>query len=62
MKSTRFARPTRMIAGLLTGLLFAISAVPLGAQPASESRPGHGFGPVYAAAHEVTIDRHYDQL
>jgi hypothetical protein len=40
---------------LLSGLLFAVVALPLGAQPASESRPGRGFGPVYDAAHEITI-------
>lgn len=50
-----FTKATRLIAGLIIGLLFAISAVPLGAQPASETHPGHGFGPVYNAAHEITI-------
>jgi hypothetical protein len=56
MRCTRFTKPTRMIVGLLTGLLFATMAVPLGAQPASESRPGLGFGPVYDAAHEITVN------
>lgn len=46
---------TRMIAGLLTGLLFAILAVPLGAQTAPESRAGRGFGPAYDAAHETIL-------
>ena len=45
----------QLFAGLLLGLLFATMAVPLGAQPASVSRPGRGFGPVYDAAHEITI-------
>jgi hypothetical protein len=55
MRRTRLTKNTRMIAGLLAGLLFAIPAVPLGAQPASETRPGQGFGPVYDAAHEITL-------
>ena len=46
----------RMIARLLTGLTFAILAVPLVAQPATEVRPGQGIGPVYDAAHEVTLN------
>jgi hypothetical protein len=39
-----------MIAGLLCGLLFAISAVPLGAQPAPTARP------YYDIAKEVTLN------
>jgi hypothetical protein len=45
-----------MIAGLLTGLMFAILAVPLVAQPATEVHPGHGIGPVYDVSHEVTLN------
>jgi hypothetical protein len=56
MKHFRITRPTRLIAGLLSGLLFALVALPLGAQPASQSRPGRGFGPVYDAAHETTLN------
>src|SRR5271168_1340473 len=56
MRRTRLTKPiTTMTAGLLAGLLFAILAVPLGAQPASGTRVGHGFGPVYDAAHEITL-------
>jgi hypothetical protein len=44
-----------MIAGLLTGLLFAVLAVPLGAATAPESRVGRGFGPAYNAAHETIL-------
>ena len=55
MSRNCLTKPTRTIAGLLTGLLFAILAVPLGAQPAPESRVGHGFGPLYDAAHETTL-------
>jgi len=45
-----------LFAGLLSGLLFAVVALPLGAQPASETRAGRGFGPVYEAAHEITVN------
>jgi Flp pilus assembly protein CpaB len=47
---------SRRIAGLLSGLLFAILAIPLVAQPATEVHPGLGIGPVYDAAHEVTLN------
>ena len=56
MRRTRLTKPIRMIAGLLAALLFAILAVPLVAQPASETRVGHGFGVVYDAAHEITLN------
>ena len=52
----------RMIAGLLSGLLFAILAVPLVAQPATEVHPGQGIGPVYDAAHEVTLNGIIQQI
>jgi hypothetical protein len=59
MRRTRLTKPTRILilttTGLLAGLLFAILSVPLGAQPASETRVAHGFGPVYDAAHEITL-------
>jgi hypothetical protein len=45
-----------LIAGLLTGLLLAITAVPLGAQPASETHSGQGLGSAYDAAHEITVN------
>jgi hypothetical protein len=47
---------TRLIAGLLSGLLFATMAVSLDAHAASESRAAQGFGPVYDAAHEITFE------
>ncbi len=47
---------TRLIAGLLSGLLFATMAVSLDAHAASVSRHGQGFGPVYDAAHETTFE------
>jgi len=55
MSRNRWTKPIRMIAGLLVGLLFAISAIPLGAQPVPETR-GRGFGPVYDKAHEITVN------
>ncbi|MGA8866900.1 MAG: hypothetical protein WB510_08020 [Candidatus Sulfotelmatobacter sp.] len=56
MRRNCFTKPTRIFAGLLTGLLFAILAVPLGAATAPKTRPGQGFGPVYDAAHETTLN------
>jgi hypothetical protein len=47
---------TRLIAGLLSGLLFATMAVSLDAHAASVSHPAQGFGPVYDAAHETTFE------
>jgi len=61
MKHFRFTTPP-MIAGLLCGLLFATVAVPLGAQPASETRPASGFGPAYNAAHEITLNGTIQQV
>ncbi len=49
MRRTCLKKPVRMLAGLLTGLLFAALAVPLGAQPASEAHP------YYDQAREVTL-------
>ena len=58
MRRTRMTKSTPTFAGLpvlFAGLLLAIFATPLGAQPASETRVGHGFGVVYDAAHEITL-------
>lgn len=55
MSRNRSTKPIRTIAGLLIGLLFAISAIPLGAQPVPETR-GRGFGVTYDAAHEITFN------
>ncbi len=55
MMSSRLTKPARMIAGLLTGLLFAILAAPLGAKTVPDSRAGQGFGPAYDAAHEIIL-------
>jgi hypothetical protein len=59
MRRSRLTKPicirTLTTAGLLAGLLFVVLAVPLGAQPASETHVGQGFGPVYDAAHQITL-------
>jgi hypothetical protein len=55
MRRFRFTQTTLLIAGLCA-LIFATLAVPLGAQPASETRTGSGIGPVYDAAHEITVN------
>jgi hypothetical protein len=55
MRRSRLPHSTRMIVGLLIGLL-TILTLPLTAQPASETHASvRGFGPVYDAAHEVTL-------
>lgn len=55
MRRNRLTKATPLIAGLLTGLLLAILAVPLSAETARPSHPLRGFEPAYDAAHEVTI-------
>ena len=57
MRCNCFTKPTRIFAGLLTGLLFAILASSTRRRrrrpkPARDS----GFGPVYDAAHETTLN------
>jgi hypothetical protein len=49
MHLSRLTKPTRLIAGLLCGLLLAILAVPLGAQPASTT---HAY---YDVTKEITV-------
>jgi hypothetical protein len=62
MRHTCLKKPARMIAGLLTGLLIAVVAVPLGAQPAPETSAGRGIGPVYDGTHEVTLNGTIEQV
>ena len=54
MRRHYLKQPIRMIAGLLTGLLFAIQAVPLHAQPA-HSGAQHPLVLGYDKAHEITL-------
>src|ERR1700691_5191074 len=56
MRRSRVTQAVPLIAGLLLSLLLATLAVPLGAQPASTTPVAKGFGPVYDAAHEITLD------
>ena len=56
MSRTDFTKPARRFAGLLTGLLFASSMIPLPAHAVTTTRPGQGFGAVYDAAHETTVN------
>jgi hypothetical protein len=44
------------LSGLLAGLLLAILAIPLNAQPVRASHPGRGFSSGYDAAHEITLN------
>ena len=55
MRCTRLTKSIPMSAALLIGLLIAACAIPLCANPAAESRPAQGLGPVYDAAHETTL-------
>ena len=54
MKCSRITHPVPILAGLFTGLICALLAIPLGAQ-APESHAGRGFGPAYDAAREKTL-------
>jgi hypothetical protein len=55
MKCSRITNPVPILAGLLTGLICAVLAIPLGAQAAPESHAGRGFGPAYDVARETTL-------
>jgi hypothetical protein len=55
MHPRRLTTLARVFAGLLSVLLFATLAIPLGAQVASESHAGRGFGLGYDVAHETTL-------
>ncbi len=54
MNRSRFNTPIPLIAALIA--LLAIVAVPLTAQPADQAQAAKGIGPVYDAAHEITLD------
>lgn len=56
MRQKCFTMPDRVVAALMTGLLFAILSIPLQAQPTVQSHPGHGFGPAYDAKRETTLE------
>ncbi len=56
MRRRYFLNSNLMVAALLSGLLLATLSVPLNAQPAVQTRPTHGFGPAYDAAHETTLE------
>ena len=49
MRRTCLTKPARILAGLLTALLFAVVTIPLTAQPAGESHP------YYDKTQEVTV-------
>jgi hypothetical protein len=62
MKHFRITKPNLRIAGLLSGLLFAILAVPLSATTKAEPHPARGFVKSYNAAHEVTVNGTVQQV
>jgi hypothetical protein len=56
MRRTYMTKPARIIAGLLTGMLFAVVTIPLGAQTAADSRAQHPLASAYDKAHEITLN------
>lgn len=56
MRCTRLKIPARMIAGLLTGLLFAIVPLQPSAQTAADSRTQHPVKFGYNKAREITLN------
>lgn len=54
MNRSRFTIPIPLIAGIVA--LLTIVSVPLIAQPADQTQAAKGIGPVYDAAHEITLD------
>jgi len=56
MRCTRLKIPARMIAGLLTGLLFAIIPIQPSAQTAADSRTQQPVRFGYDRAHEITVN------
>lgn len=62
MKLVPGSKPIGLGTSLLAALLFAIIAVPQGDLAASETHPAQGFGPVYDAAHETTLNGTIQQV
>ena len=56
MRRTRSTNPARIIAGLLTAMLFAIVTLQPSAQTAADSRDQHPSVPAYDKAHEITLN------
>jgi len=56
MRCIRTMKFTLAWTGLLSVLLLALLVTPLIAQPARAPQSGRGFGPVYDAAHEITLN------
>jgi hypothetical protein len=56
MRRICLKNPARLIAGLLTGLLFAIVPLQPSAQTAADSRTQRPLIPAYDKAHEITVD------
>jgi hypothetical protein len=54
MNRGRFTTPVLLIVCMIA--LLTILAFPLTAQPADEAQAAKGIGPVYDAAHEITLD------
>jgi hypothetical protein len=56
MRRTCLKKPARIMAGLLTGMLFAVVTLQPSAQTAADSRTQRPLSPGYDKAHEITLD------
>jgi hypothetical protein len=56
MRRTCLKRPARIIAGLLTGMLFAVVTLQPSAQTGADSRPQRPLISGYDKAHEITVN------
>ena len=56
MRSTRKNQLKLALTGVLTGVLLAFFALPVGAQPVDETHPAPSRMIIYDSAHEVTIN------
>jgi hypothetical protein len=56
MRRICLKKPARIMAGLLTGMLFAIVTLQPSAQTAADSRTQRPLSPGYDKAHEITLD------
>jgi hypothetical protein len=56
MRRTCLTKPARIIAGLLTAMLFAVVTLQPSAQTAADSRAQHPLVPAYDKAHEITLN------
>jgi hypothetical protein len=56
MRRTCLTKPSRIMVGLLTGMLFAVITLQPSAQTAADSRAQRSLIPAYDKAHEITLN------